>query len=153
MKKSMVLCLLFALVAPLLAVEGNQVMYTGGTVAALTVHTIGHLDTTSETALGFESSGARLLIPYADIQSFEYSTDVAHHLGVVAGVAIALLKKRERRHFFRITYLGPDHTTQVAVFEVPKQMPRTLEAVLHARAPQACKPCSLRASHSSGAPE
>ena len=63
MKKPMVLCLLFALVAPLLAVEGNQVTYTGGTVAALNAGTIGHLDTTSETALGFESSGTKLLIP------------------------------------------------------------------------------------------
>ncbi len=153
MKKPIVLCLLFALVAPLLAVEGNQVMYAGGTVAALNIGTIGGLDTTSESALGFESSGTKLLIPYADIQSFEYSTEVTHHLGVVAGVAVALLKKRERRHFFRITYLGPDRTTQVAVFEVPKQMPRTLDAVLKARAPQGCKPCSLRASHSSGVPE
>jgi hypothetical protein len=81
MKKPIVLCLLFALVAPLLAVEGNQVMYTGGTVAALNVNTIGRLDATSETALGFESSGTKLLIPYADIQSFEYSTEVAHLLG------------------------------------------------------------------------
>jgi hypothetical protein len=148
MKKPIVLCLLFALVAPLLAVEGNQVMYIGGTVAALNVDTIGRLDTTSETALGFESSGTKLLIPYADIQSFEYSAEVTHHLGVIAGVAVALLKQRERRHFFRVTYRGSDNTTQVAVFEVPKQMPRTLEAVLKARAPQGCKPCSLRASHS-----
>jgi hypothetical protein len=136
LKQITVLALIMALVLPAVAVEDGQVMYVGGTAPTLNAGAIGKLDTTSETTLAFESSGTKLLIPYADIRSYQYSTEVAHHLGVVAGVAIALLKKRERRHFFRIEYRGTDNVAQVAVFEVPKHMPRTLQAVLEARAPQ-----------------
>jgi len=143
MKKLVTFCLAFALALPAAAVEDGQVRYVGGTVLALHAGAMGRLDTTSETALGFEYSGTKLLIPYADIQSFQYTTEVTHHLGVLPGIAVALLKKRERRHFFRISYRNADHVEQVAVLEVSKHMPRTLQAVLEARAPQTCKPrCS-----------
>jgi hypothetical protein len=145
MKKLTVLCLLMALALPMAGVEGDQVMYVGGTAPALRVGVIGRLDTTSETSLTFESSGTKLLIPYTDIQAFEYSTEVSHHLGVVPGIAVALLKKREHRHYFRISYRGADQVSQVAVFEVPKHMPRALQAVLTARAPKSCRRCFRRA--------
>ena len=145
MKKLMAFCLLFALTLPVAAVEDGQVMYAGGTAKTLQAGVVGRLDTTSETALSFDYSGTKLLIPYATIESFQYSTEVSHHLGVLPGIAVALLKKRERRHFFRISYRGADNVSQVAVFEVPKQMPRTLQAVLQTRAPQSCKPCSAGA--------
>ncbi len=74
MKKLMIFCLLLALALPIAAVEDDQVMYAGGTAPALRVGVVGRLDTTSEKSLTFESSGTKLLIPYADIQSFEYST-------------------------------------------------------------------------------
>lgn len=144
MRESVICCLVIALVLtlalPAAAVEGDQVMYVGGTAVTLRAGVIGHLDTVSETSLIFESSGTKLLIPYQDIVSFEYSTEVSHHLGVVPGIAVALLKKRERRHYFRISYRGTGDIPQAAVFEVPKRMPRTLQAVLRARAPQSCKP-------------
>jgi hypothetical protein len=135
MKKLMIFCLLMALVLPVAAVDDDQVRYAGGTVPALRPGTVGRLDTTSETSLAFEYAGMKLLIPYADIRSFEYSTEVAHHLGVVAGITVALIKKRERRHFFRITYCDAGNVSQVAVFEVPKHMPRALQATLADRAP------------------
>jgi hypothetical protein len=136
------LCLLLALALPMAAVEDDQVMYMGGTAPALRAGAIGHLDTTSEKSLNFESSRAKLLIPYTDIQSFEYSTEITHHLGVMPAIAVGLVRIRKHRHYFRISYRGADEVSQVVVFEVPKQMPRTLEAVLKARAPQSCKPRS-----------
>jgi hypothetical protein len=42
----------------------------------------------------------------------------------------------------RIAYRDEDHAPQVAIFEVPKKMPRTLLAVLQQRAPQGCKPAA-----------
>jgi len=146
MKKLMAFCLLMALALPVAAVEDDQVMYVGGTTPALRAGTVGHLDTTSETSLTFEhSGGAKLLIPYADIESFEYSTEVTRHLGVLPAIGVGLVKMRRHRHYFRISYRGADSVSQVAVFEVPKHMPPTLQAVLKARAPQGCGPCSLRA--------
>src|SRR6266849_6728263 len=127
------------------AVENDQVMYMGGTPLALRAGVIGRLDTTSEKSLNFESfegklPGTKLLIPYADIQSFEYSKEVTRHLGVMPAIAVGLVRIRQHRHYFRISYRGADDVSQVVVFEVPKQMPRTLEAVLKTRAPQSCKP-------------
>jgi hypothetical protein len=142
MKKLVALFLLVAATLPAAAVEEGQVMYVGGTVPNLTANLVGRLDSTSEISLTFEYSNNKLAIPYAAIQSFEYSTEVTHHLGVLPAIAVGLLKKRERRHFFRIAYLDADHTSQVVVFEVPKRMPRTLQAVLEARAPQTCRPHS-----------
>jgi hypothetical protein len=142
MKSLVTLFLLLALTLPAAAVEGSQVMYFGGTVPALTSGLVGRLDTTSETSLAFEYGSNKLVIPYAAIESFQYTTEVTHHLGVLPAIAVALLKKRERQHFFRISYRDADHGKQVAVFEVPKHMPRTLQAVLEARAPQTCRPSS-----------
>ena len=142
MKRWMTFCLLLALALPMAAVEENQVMYAGGTAPALQAGVIGRLDTTSETALIFESSGTKLQIPYADIQSFEYSKEVTRHLGVMPAIAVGLLKMRQHSHYFRISYRGADNVSQAAVFEVSKNIPRTLQAVLQTRAPQSCRPCS-----------
>jgi hypothetical protein len=145
MKKLITFCLLLAFALPMAAVEDDQVMYLGGTAAAR-AGVVGHLDTTSEKALIFEYSREKLLIPYADIQSFEYSKEVTVHLGVMPAIAVGLLKMRRHSHYFRISYSGADAVSQVVVFEIPKQMPRTLQAVLQARAPQSCKPATPIAS-------
>jgi hypothetical protein len=138
-KKLAMLCLLMVMSLPARAVEGDQVKYMGGTVADLHSGTLGRLDTTSAAMLTYEYSGSKLVIPYAKIDSFEYSVDVARHLGVLPAIAVALVRKRQRRHFFRISYHDESNVSQVAIFEVPKRMPKTLLAVLQVRAPQGCK--------------
>jgi hypothetical protein len=142
MKKLAAICLLMAMALPLAAVEDGQVMYVGGTISSMTTGAVGRLDTTSDTILTFESGLNKLAIPYAAIECFQYTTEVTHHLGVLPAIAVGLLKARERRHFVRITYRDSSNASNVAVFEVPKQMPRSIQAVLQARAPRACKPCS-----------
>lgn len=88
MNKLMIFCLLLALAVPVLAVDDNRVMYAGGTVPALPVGTVGRLDTTSEESLTFEYSGTKVPIPYSEIESFEYSTEVTRHLGVLPAIAV-----------------------------------------------------------------
>lgn len=139
MKKIAAFCLLLVMSLPAGAVEGEQVKYTGGAVADLHSGILGRLDTTSGTMLTYEYSGNKLVIPYAKIDTFEYSVDVARHLGVLPAMAVALVRKRQRRHFFRISYHDGSNVSQVAIFEVPKRMPRTLLAVLQLRAPQGCQ--------------
>ena len=108
---------------------------------ALTAGVIGRLDTTSETSLIFEQAGNKVSIPYASIESYEYSKDVTRHLGVLPAIAVGLMKMRRHSHFFRITYRDTGSTVQqIVVFEVPKHMPPTLQAILEARAPGRCKP-------------
>jgi hypothetical protein len=134
-KKLTAVCLLLTAALPAVAVEGDQALYVGGTIPGLNAGVLGHVDTTSSATLIFEHAGGKVAIPYADITSYEYSKDVTHHLGVLPAAAVGLLKMRRHSHFFRITYRDPGGAFQTIVFEVPKGMPRVLEAVLDARAP------------------
>jgi hypothetical protein len=138
-KKLAAFCLLLVMSLPAGAVGGEQVKYMGGTVGDLRAGLLGRLDTTSTAALTYEYSGNKLVVPYAKIDSFEYSVDIARHLGVLPAIAVALVRKRQRHHFFRISYHDENNVSQLAIFEVPKRMPQTLLAVLQVRAPQGCK--------------
>jgi hypothetical protein len=139
MKKLVGLCLLLILPLVTIAVESGQVLYAGGTVTTLKEDTIGRLLITSPTELTFESPGSQLVIPFSRIDSYEYSQQVARHLGVLPAIATGLVRHRQKRHFLRIAYKGEDNLQQVVIFELPKQMPRTLLAILQARAPWGCK--------------
>jgi len=140
MKKLVAVCLLLVMSLPAVAVEDSQVMYLGGTAPGANAGVVGRLEITSETALIFEYSGSKIVIPYAAIQSFQYSKEVRRHLGVLPAIAIGLVKMRRHRHFFRISYRDANNVEQAAVFEVPKHMPQILQAVLETRAPRTCKP-------------
>ena len=133
MNKIVALCLFFSISLPVLAIQDGQAMYSGGTIASLHEGTIGRIDTSSKTALTFEYSGSRLSIPYSSIDSFQYSREVKRHLGVLPAIAIGLIKQRQHKHFFKISYRDEQSFHQVAIFEVSKGTPRTLEAVLQAR--------------------
>lgn len=130
---------------PAAAVDGERAKYAGGTAPGVNAGTVGRIDTTSETSLIFEYAGKQLTIPYATIESFDHAEVVARHLGVLPVIVVRLLKARQRRHFFRISYRNPNGVAEVAVFEVPKTIPRPLQAVLDARAPhtdKSCRPCA-----------
>ena len=144
MRKLATICLLLVIAWPACAVSDGQVMYAGGTIAGLKDGSIGTLDTASVASLKFTSGASTLEIPFAKIVSYSYSQEVTRHLGVLPAIAVALVKKRQHSHFFRITFRDDSNTAQVAVFEVPKQMPRTLLAVLQARVPKASKPGTSR---------
>ncbi len=114
-------------------VEGNQVMYVGGTITGLQVGARGRLDLTQNKSLVFEAAGARCEIPYAQISSHNYTKKLAHRMGVIATVAVVLVKRRQRRHFITVNFSGEDGTSQVAIFEVSKDAVQTITAVLDAR--------------------
>jgi hypothetical protein len=127
-----------------LYVEGQQVMYVGGTVIGLKEGTLGRLDLTLEKGLVYEATSARHEIPYAQITAHRYSEVLARRLGVVATIAVVLLKRRQRRHFIEVNYRSDDGTPQVAIFEVSKDAVQTVTAVLNARAarPRASVDCA-----------
>ena len=135
-------CLLLIFSLPALAADDGNVMYVGGTAASMKDGTVGKLGMKSQTDLTFASPAGRLAIPFAKIDFYEHSEKVAHHLGVLPAIAVGLLKIRQKKHFLRIAYRDEDNASQVAVFEVPKKMPRTLLAILQQRAPQGCKPAA-----------
>jgi hypothetical protein len=120
------------------AVNGEQVAYVGGSLAGVASGEVGHFDTTEATDLLFVTTGAKVPIGYTKIIRVEYSTEVTYHLGVAPAIAVGLLKQRERKHFLTLTYVDQAGVRQAAVFEVAKDSPRALVAVLSVRAPQAC---------------
>lgn len=144
MKGFLQFCFFLLLSMSACALEDGHAKYVGGTVAGVTAGTIVRLDTTSETSLTFQHAGDKVEIPYASIQSYEYSKEVARHLGVLPTIVVGLIKVRQHRHFFRISYRPEGAAAaQVVIFEVSKHMPRTLEAILQTRAPGVRKPTYL----------
>ena len=124
---------------PLLAVEHGQVLYLGGTIPALSENTLGKLDLTSASAMQFDSPKGKFEIPYKTIDAFQFSEELTHHLGVLPAIAVGLTRTRKHRHYFRIVYHNQSNVSQGVVFEVPKQMPPVLQAVLKARCERVCK--------------
>jgi hypothetical protein len=137
MKKliAMVLVLAFSLPAAAL-VDDSEVEYLGGT-AAVKENTAGHFDTTQIRTLNFDYKGGKLEIPYKNITHWEYTRRLARHLGIAPTIVVALVKHLQRRHFFVIDYKDEEGIAQSAVFEVSKDIPQTLEAVLRVRSPHA----------------
>jgi hypothetical protein len=140
MKRFPQFCFLLLLSLSAFALDEGHARYLGGTVQGLPVGVVGRLDTTSAASLIFEQAGNKVEIPFASIESYEYSKDVTRHLGVLPAIAVGLVKMRRHSHYFSISYRtesgGP---AQIVVLEVPKDMPRTLGAILRTRAPGTCK--------------
>ena len=140
-----VVCLVVGWVSavPAFAVEAGQIVYVSGTLAVPS-GTVGSFDTSSPTALVFKfsapgASPGEIAIEYKNIGGFDYNSEVAHHLGVLPAIAVGLVKRRERKHFFSIKFVDASNVTQAVIFEVPKNDPPGLLAILNARAPQACR--------------
>lgn len=121
-------------------VNGRQVAYVGGTASSVAVDAIGSLDLQRGDALvfGTASQPNAIAIPYAAMVSVSYRRQLTRHLGVIAGITVSLVRKRERRHFFDIAYTDEKGVKQTATFEVSKTEPQVVAAVLKARAPKAC---------------
>lgn len=139
MKRFAALFLLLAVSVPAGAIDDGQVSYVGGTVQDLPPGAIGRLDMSSETEIAFDFPSKKLSMPYANIISFEYRQEVAHHLGVLPAIAVGLVKARQRRHIFELRFKDSESPNEVAVVEVSKQRSQALLAVLRARTVMACK--------------
>lgn len=139
MKKAVALLLVvsclssWSLAYDLEIVETGQTLYRGGTVPGLQAGTMGKLDLTRPDTLVFSSGTNSVSIPYADIQKFDYQEKLARHLGVIATIAVVLVKHRQRRHYIEITYTDANHKDQVAIFEVAKDDVDATKATLETR--------------------
>jgi hypothetical protein len=136
MKKLVAVTLMVVLASPAFAevfVDVGQAAYIGGTLVNVKNEQMGKLDTTQEKALSFSYDGGRVTIPYDRIESWKYDEVLARHLGVLATTVVVLLKHRQRRHLFQIQFKDDAGVTQSAVFEVAKEQPRVVVAVLQAR--------------------
>jgi hypothetical protein len=142
-----VACIVFLLSAGCMAVEQGQVRYLGGTFDNSKVGAIGRLDLSAPESITFETGKSHCAILYERIVSYQYSDEVAHHLGVLPSIAVGLLKRRQHRHVFTIVYLNDQLAKQIVVFEVPKSAAGSVKAVLDAKGIHTCvqyDPCIRR---------
>ena len=139
------LVLVLAVSLPMIAQDEQTVVFAGGTVSNLKSETSGHFEFSDPAALAFVYSSGKLSIPFQKIDSYEYSQQVVHHLGVLPAIAVGLVKARKKSHLLRITYQDQSNAPQIALFRIPKHMPNTLLPVLQARVPQAAHPCGAAA--------
>jgi len=134
-----VVALLFASI-PAFAVTGSEVQLRASTLPSSTLDSVGQFDTTVPQRLIFRSPNRPdLAMPYTQITEFTSRQEVTHHLGVLAVIAVGLIKPRQQRHLISIAFTDPDGSTQVATFEVGKNAIETLLPVLQARARNACQ--------------
>lgn len=125
------------------ALENFDVLYEGGTLPGVAAGTVGRLDTTGNESMTFDSGTVKVSISYDAMDSYQYSEEVARHLGVLPAIGTGLLRHRQKRHFFRISFHDTQGRSQVVILEVPKHMPHAVQAVLETRAPHACGKQSL----------
>ena len=125
--------------APAFALDPGHDIYDGGTATTVPQGAEGSLDTASPTTLIFKASNpsakGEIDIPYQAIQSMQYSTELARHLGAVPAAAAGLVRHRERKHYLTINYQDASGAAQTALFEIPKQEPRVLLPILRIRTP------------------
>ena len=120
------------------AVETGDVEYVNGTVKGLHDGTMGSVDTSGKEAMEFRSPSARFSVPYEEIKTVRCREENRFRLGVLAAIAVELLKARSRRHFVTIEWGLANGPSDVVTFDASKEKARGLVAVLGARAPQAC---------------
>jgi hypothetical protein len=112
--------LIVLLSVPLFANAATTAKYRGGNALAISDGTSGTLETAKDSAIIFNATNAKLVIPYKAIDSYNYTVPAARHLGVMPAIAVGLLRHRQRVHLFRITY-HDETAARVVVFEVPKE--------------------------------
>ena len=139
-----VACVVLFLSICCMAVEQGQVRYLGGTLDNSKVGAVGRLDLSAPRSITYESGKSHFTIPYDLIVSYQYNEEVTHHLGVLPSIAVGLLKHRQHRHVFTISYLNDQGSKEIAVFEVSKQAAVGVRAVLDAKGIHTClqyQPC------------
>lgn len=132
-KRFLAVWLLAAAALPAMAVDGEQVQYMGGTLPFLAAGTVGRFDLANDQELRFVTASGIIAIPYAKIDSYQYSLEFTHNLGKLTAAAVTLVRHRKMRHFYRIVYRDQHNELQTVVFQVSKQMPQTVSAVLETR--------------------
>lgn len=130
-------------------VGSKKAAYIGGTVQEFSGakgQIVGELDVRDEGELRFRykfsGSGRTFLIPYKQITSLEYGQKIRHRVAEgAAALPIAfilpvwpIMFTKQRQHFLTIKYEDSEKNSQVAIFELGKDLPRVLLPVIEVRA-------------------
>jgi hypothetical protein len=134
MKKLITLILtLMILSVPTFALDSKKTAYIGGTVANLKEGTEGTSSAADENKFVFEYKKGKLEIPYSAIEELEYGQKAGRRVAVAILVSPLALFSKKRKHYLTISYKSEDGKGQAAVFELGKDVIRTMLSSLEAR--------------------
>ena len=120
------------------ALDGPEVTHVNGTIHAIPEGATGTFDSSSESILVMHFGPEQISIPYTQIKSVVYREENKFRLGVLATIAVGLVKARTKNHFVTLVWKDVDGV-QVIKLEAPKQRAVGLLETIRARAPQACR--------------
>jgi hypothetical protein len=149
MKRCVAFLVVFALLTPSVtfAVDAKGASYFGGTAGFKDAKdpVEGRLDTKDDAALLFIADskgfkGQTLSIPYSQIIDLEYGQKAGRRVGAAAATTVLLgpiglltLFSKKRNHFLTIGFKDADGKDQVAVFELGKDIVRTMLPIVETR--------------------
>jgi hypothetical protein len=120
------------------AVSAKQAEYDGGTITQIPKQQKGTL-VTADSELRFEYKDGDFAIPYSSIQDMEYGNKPSTRIGTSIGVGlicwpcgIASLFVKAKHHFLTLEF-AQGTTKQAVVFELGKELPRTLLPILEVK--------------------
>lgn len=128
------------------SVGSRKADYVGGTVPALgaaaSMRINGTFETSDQRALIFNGvEGAPAIrIPYSSITDIEYGQRAGRRIGATIGITavagpagLLTLLSKKREHFLTIEFTADDGSTQVALFEIGKDIVKPMLIVLETR--------------------
>lgn len=97
-------CLLLIFSLPAFAIKNDEARYVGGTASNIKIGAVCRLNLSSTESLIVESSGQRLTISYANIESFQYTQEARWHLGVLPQSQLASSSTGHASTFLRLPF-------------------------------------------------
>ncbi len=114
-------------------VQGEEVMYVGGTVADLPEATEGVINIKDAQKMVFASEKGGFEIPYASVKTLEYGQKAGRRVGVAIVITVWALFSKKRKHFLTIGYDDAQGNPQGVVLEIAKGRAKTFITVIEAR--------------------
>lgn len=124
---------LIILSIPAFALDGKKTAYIGGTVANLKEGTEGKSSAADENKFVFEYKNGKVEIPYSAVEELEYGQKAGRRVAVAILVSPIALFSKKRKHYLTISYKSEDGKGQAAVFELGKDVIRTMLSSMEAR--------------------
>lgn len=123
----------FTMTLPAFALDSKKTAYIGGTIANLKEGTEGISSALDENNFVFEHKKGKLAIPYSAVEELEYGQKAGRRVAVAILVSPIALFSKKRKHYLTISYKDEAGKGQAAVFELGKDVIRTMLSSLEAR--------------------
>lgn len=114
-------------------VDGEEVMYVGGTISDIPEATEGGVNLRNSKSFIFQSDKGTFEIPYNSIKSLEYGQKAGRRVGVAIVITVWALFSKKRKHFLTIGYDDAAGAPQGVVLEIAKGRAKTFITILEAR--------------------